>query len=437
MLRVIRIAGWRMASRSVLFLCGIMGLMVCPALARGEKLQITSNPPGATVEIDGKTGTTPYEESFPGSYFHDPFSLLSKRLNHPLVAHISLDGYVKKEITLTEGPLEWTSASGHKRFEYFLFRSSQFHVELDRIGKVFTGDISAKAEGSRAPDVSTALPLEELVRETKPAVVYLKGLDKTGSGFFVTDTGVIVTNAHVARGEETLETMLLGGQELQAKVVYVDAELDIALAKVEGENFPHLALTEATAVRQGESVIAIGNPGDAMPFSVTKGIVSAVGKFSNAGPGTWIQTDAPINPGNSGGPLLNARGEVIGINTQKLIKKNVNGIGFALSASDLLQVLHRFYPADADLTEKSSTPARGFEPTSSAAPVTSTGTVVIKRPEGAEIWVDHRFVGNIPATLKLSAEPHLVEVKSKGHADWIRSINVLEDSEVRLSPTFE
>src|SRR5690242_1117573 len=81
-----------------------------------------------------------------------------------------------------------------------------------------------------------------------------------------------------------------------------------------------------------------------MLFSVTKGIVSAVGKFGDAGPGTWIQTDAPINPGNSGGPLLNSRGEVIGINTQKLIKKNVTGIGFALSASDVLDVLRRFYP---------------------------------------------------------------------------------------------
>ena len=71
-----------------------------------------------------------------------------------------------------------------------------------------------------------------------------------------------------------------------------------------------------------------------MLFSVTKGIVSAVGKFPNAGPGTWIQTDAAINPGNSGGPLLNSRGEVIGINTQKLMKKDVSGIGFALSATD-------------------------------------------------------------------------------------------------------
>jgi serine protease Do len=93
---------------------------------------------------------------------------------------------------------------------------------------------------------------------------------------------------------------------LEAKVVYIDAEPDIALAKVEAPTadfaFPHLALADASLVQQGESVLAIGNPGDAMLFSVTMGIVSAVGKFASAGPGTWIQTDAPINPGNSGGP---------------------------------------------------------------------------------------------------------------------------------------
>jgi S1-C subfamily serine protease len=148
----------------------------------------------------------------------------------------------------------------------------------------------------------------------------------------------------VARGEESLLTLLPEGQQLEAKVVYIDADLDIALAKLEGRDFPHLALADAATVKQGENVLVIGNPGDAMLFSVTKGIVSAVGKFTNAGPGTWIQTDTPINPGNSGGPLLNSRGEVIGINTQKLIKKNVTGIGFALSATDLLEVLHRFYP---------------------------------------------------------------------------------------------
>jgi S1-C subfamily serine protease len=124
----------------------------------------------------------------------------------------------------------------------------------------------------------------------------------------------------------------------------VDPDRDIALLKVEGNDFPFLTLAGATNVRQGDTVIAVGNPGGGMPFTVTKGIVSALGKFSAAGPGIWIQTDAAINPGNSGGPLLNTEGEVIGINTLKLERRSVSGIGFALSATDLLAVLRKFYP---------------------------------------------------------------------------------------------
>jgi len=91
---------------------------------------------------------------------------------------------------------------------------------------------------------------------------------------------VIATNAHLARGEGSLLAILPGGQQLAANIIHIDADRDIALVKVEGDQFPYLSLGAASNVRQGETVIAIGNPGDAMPFAVTKGIVSAVGKFS-------------------------------------------------------------------------------------------------------------------------------------------------------------
>jgi len=295
---------------------------------------------------------------------------------------------------------------------------------------------------------------------------------------------VIATNAHVARGEESLQALLPGGERLEAKVVYIDADLDIALAKVEGKDFPHLALADAATVRQGENVVAVGNPGDAMLFSVTKGIVSAVGKFPNAGPGTWIQTDTPINPGNSGGPLLNARGEVVGINTQKLVKKNVTGIGFALSATDLLEVLHRFYPRDAhthrggsnalavspgtaiagsappsngsDSTALAAVSAEGKTPADSSASSTGTqaasepsgtlasrpargfGAVTISSdPEDAEIYVDDKFVGNAPARLKLAAGNHSMVLRAAGFGEWKRNLEILKDSLVTLKPVLE
>ncbi len=356
---------------ALLFVC----LLISTLAASAEKLRITSNPPGAAVSIDGvAAGVTPFDKDYPGGYFHRTLTSLGSRLEHAMVARVSLAGYASKEISLTEGPMNWVGMNGRNHGEYFLLKTDHFHVNLDPVAGVFTGTISERVpQGSAMPSAMPAsavtaaavpgsivtgasspvdsaafrpeLSLEELVRRTKPAVVYLKGLSKSGTGFFVTETGVLATNAHVARDEESLLAVLPDGLQLEAKVVYVDADLDIALLKVAGSKFPYLTLTDTAFVQQGESVFAIGNPGDAMLFSVTKGIVSAVGKFDSAGPGTWIQTDTPINPGNSGGPLINTRGEVIGINTQKLVRKNVTSIGFALSASDLLAVLRSFYSA--------------------------------------------------------------------------------------------
>ena len=133
------------------------------------------------------------------------------------------------------------------------------------------------------------------------------------------------------------------------KIVYIDPELDVAFVKVEGTGFPHLALMDTVNVRQGQTVLAIGNPGLGMPFAATKGIVSAVGRSEMAIHGTWIQTDAAINPGNSGGPLLNTFGEVVGMNTWKIVDTGTQSIGFALSSTDLIILLHPFYPVSLGL----------------------------------------------------------------------------------------
>jgi len=442
-----------MVSRSELTLGPLLLLLLCPPRVLADKLQITSTPPGATVELDGVVvGTTPFEKDFPGGFFHKTRTSMGSRLEHPVVARISLAGYASRELKLTEGPMNWISLNGRNRGEYWLFKSDHFDVELKAVSETFTGGITAKVSDSSVA-LAPELSLEELVRQAKPAVVYLKGLDKAGSGFFVTGTGVIVTNAHLARGEETLLAALSDGQQLEAKVVHVEPDLDIALAKVDvpsaKSEFPHLTLADASSVHQGENVLAIGNPGDAMLFSVTKGIVSAVGTFPSAGPGTWIQTDTPINPGNSGGPLLNSRGEVIGINTQKLIKKNVTGIGFALSATDLLNVLRRFYPNAVPLIEKTSSPAPNSseKPDAiananvnlplSAAPE-AAGTVTISSdPDGAEIFIDDKFHGNTPATLKLPAGSHAIVLKFPGHTDWRRSLEVLKSSKTSLKAALD
>jgi S1-C subfamily serine protease len=381
-----------------------------------------------------------------------------------MVARVSLAGSITHEIALTEGPMDWIDLHGRHHGQYWLFKSDHFHVELDTIAHTFTGAVSA-APPVQPVALQPEISLEELVRITKPAVVCLKALDGTGSGFFITETGVIATNAHVARGDFTLLALLPNGGQLQANVVYIDPDLDLALVKAvapsPGFEFPHLTLADAWRVRQGESVLVIGNPGDAMLFSVTKGIVSAMGKFPAAGPGTWIQTDAPINPGNSGGPLVNARGEVIGLNTLKVIRKNVTGIGFALSSSDLLAILRRFYPsftpapstatsrhseALADSVETAAAPAPALtESSTSSAPSASSASLpdgfgvitITSEPDDAEIFVDGKFHGNAPATLKLPAGSHTVLLKCPGFPDYARILDLPKASRLSLKAAFQ
>ncbi len=390
--------------------------------ARADTLRITSNPAGATVEIDGvKVGITPCETKVPGVYFHKTHSVFGARLEHPMNLRISMEGYATKEIEMTEGPMQWVALNGTNHGNYWLFKTNHFDVVLEPVSKSFTGSLVATVVGNSRVEMRPEMSVEDLVEKSKPAVVLLLRPDGQGTGFLISDTGVIATNEHVARGRETLVAILPSGQKLEAKVVYVDQNLDFALVKAQGSGFPHLVLADLSTVRQGQTSIAIGNPGLGLPFTVSKGIVSAVGRDPGVGPGTWIQTDTSINPGNSGGPLLDAHGEVIGMNTIKVVKPGVQGIAFALSSSDMLEVLHRFYPTSAKLPQDAVSMPEG------------TGTInITSDPDGADIFLDENFVGNAPATLKPSIGIHTIRLRSPGRVDWERSINILKDSQASL-----
>jgi len=389
---------------------------------KGEVLRVTSTPTGAKVEIDGvAVGTTPYETKVPGGYFHKTRTVYGARLEHAMLLRVSRDGYATKEIPMTEGPMHWMAINGTYHGDYWLLKTDHFDVVLEPLSKAFTGTVVATVAGNSKLEMRPELAVDELIEKSKPAVVLLNRPDGQGSGFFISDTGVIATNAHVVRGEQTLVAILSTGQKLEAKVVYIDSDMDIALVKVEGTGFQHLALTDIGNVRQGQTVVAIGNPGLGMPFSATKGIVSAVGGSAVATHGTWIQTDAAINPGNSGGPLINAYGEVVGMNTWKIVDKSNQSLGFALSSTDLISLLHRFYPSVSGPTQTASQSADGV------------GSVSISSvPDGAEVYVDGKFVGNTPETLKLSVGPHKIALKAEGRKDWERSIEILKDSQLNL-----
>jgi serine protease Do len=145
----------------------------------------------------------------------------------------------------------------------------------------------------------------------------------SGSGFVVSADGYILSNNHVVEGAETVIVRLLDRREFRAKVVGTDPNTDVALLKIDAKGLPPVALGNSDDARVGSWVLAIGNPlGEGLTFTVTSGIVSAKGRALSTLPGRgagsiqdFIQTDAAINPGNSGGPLVNVRGEVIGVNS--------------------------------------------------------------------------------------------------------------------------
>jgi len=410
-----------------------LAAFVClPRVTRADTLKITSIPSGATVEVNGVVvGTTPYQVKYPGGYFHGTKTIYGSLLGHPMRVRVSLKGYLTKELLLTDGPMERVNTTGRVRAQYYLLKSDHFELTLEKLETVLTGAPETNAASPLRTGARRELSVEEIVVRASPAVLLLRGAQGQGTGFLITDTGVIATNAHVVRDESRVLAVFANHQELPARIVYLDAELDFALVKVEESKLPHLALAELSAVAVGQSVVTIGNPGAGMANSVTKGIVSAVGPKPELGAGIWIQTDAAVNPGNSGGPLLNLAGEVIGINTARAVAPPagapVAGIGFALSSADMLRVLRRFYPS-ASVEKLSAPPAA--EP--------GTGTVrITSDPDAAEITVDGKFVGTSPSTLRLSAGSHEIELKATGRKIWRRVLEVLKDSEVTVKAALE
>lgn len=167
-----------------------------------------------------------------------------------------------------------------------------------------------------------------------------------GTGFFVSNDGMIVTNKHVVNDQEAEYTVITSDEkEYSARVLARHPSLDVAIIKIEGNNFPVLPLGDSASLKVGQSVIAIGNSLAEFSNSVSLGIVSGLKRDITAGSGfgdserltNIIQTDAAINPGNSGGPLLDIKGNVVGINVA--VAQGVENIGFAISVDDVKKTI--------------------------------------------------------------------------------------------------
>ena len=200
-----------------------------------------------------------------------------------------------------------------------------------------------------------ALTASEAFEKVAPAVVIVsvsgvvdysgiipKEKEGIGSGFIINEEGYILTNYHVIEGAKEVVVTLSDGRDVKAKVVNYDENQDVAMLKISDDSVKVPAVVElgnSDALKPGEQVIAIGTPlSKEFNQTVTSGIVSAVNRNVETGSGTQlnlIQTDAAINPGNSGGPLVNTKGEVVGINNMKIASDEVEGIGFSIPINSI------------------------------------------------------------------------------------------------------
>src|SRR5919112_698333 len=191
-----------------------------------------------------------------------------------------------------------------------------------------------------APDI------EEFFRNFQPQAPQRAPQEASGTGFIVSKDGYILTNNHVVADADKVTVTLLDKRVFEAKVIGRDPTTDVAVIKVDGNDLPPVAMGDDNRARVGQWVVAIGNP-LGLDFTVTAGIISAKGRplqglLGNRGYEItdYIQTDAAINPGNSGGPLVNIRGEVIGINSAIASSTGFYaGYGFAIPVTLAKQVM--------------------------------------------------------------------------------------------------
>jgi serine protease Do len=185
------------------------------------------------------------------------------------------------------------------------------------------------ADGALTPEETVI----EITRRVSPAVVSISSRGGSGSGVIIREDGVILTNAHVVGNMRRVIVGMANGDTIIGDVLGRAPDLDLAVVRVDASNLPAAPLGDSDQLQVGQAAIAIGNP-VGFERSVTTGVVSALNRYVNVGLDELIQTDAAINPGNSGGPLLNSRGEVIGINTAVLNAtpsgRPIVGIGFAI-----------------------------------------------------------------------------------------------------------
>ena len=182
--------------------------------------------------------------------------------------------------------------------------------------------------------LTAALSVIEVVAMIEPSVVRIETPEGSGSGIIISRTGYVLTNNHVVEGAHLIQITLTSGEKYDGIVVARNVDKDLAIVGIIADrtNFAEAVLDSSEAIIIGEEVVAIGySLGLEGQVTFTKGIISATRKTDGY---RYIQTDAAINPGNSGGPLVNLKGEIIGVNTAKYVGEGIEGMGLAIAINE-------------------------------------------------------------------------------------------------------
>ena len=258
---------------------------------------------------------------------------------------------------------------------------------IDAIAPIQLLNLSLQPNSAFAQDIDEQTNIRVYQRASQ-AVVSINAGDGTGSGSIISSDGLVLTNAHVVQGSQTVEVVLADGRKFQADVVgFGENGLDLAVVKIQGQtNLPAISFAQSP-VQVGQRAFAIGNPFGQFQGTFTTGIVSRIDNERGL-----IQTDAAINPGNSGGPLLNRQGELIGVNTAIFSGPRGGniGIGFAIAIDKVQPFLTAVREGRASRTAQRLGPAPGDTP---PKPLALNGSAVTGRlGQGSSVLpVDNSF----------------------------------------------
>ena len=287
-----------------------------------------------------------YEENFEKESYIHPINDISNKPNKRKKGKFKIIS-----IALIAGLLGGIIGSGSSYFlmKNYVNKSSNNNIVANP--QTFTSDSEALTASEAFNKVAPAVVIVSVSGVIDYSGIIPKETEGIGSGFIINEEGYILTNYHVIEGAKEVVVTLSDGRDVNAKVINYDENQDVAMIKISDDTVKVPAVVElgdSDALKPGEEVIAIGSPlSKDFGQTVTAGIVSATNRTVKTSSGVQlnlIQTDAAINPGNSGGPLVNTKGEVVGINNMKIASDEVEGIGFSIpinSVKDRIESLSK------------------------------------------------------------------------------------------------